>query len=177
MKNNLMVDYVSTADVIKFLKKRIGQTFEVQNVYRLLNINTKNSSIYSVLNRLNKNGMISFIKNSKPKEFIINDSMVDHKPKNNKRRKPVANKKQSIGFEHVENNPIGFSSNGLLNENQQRTDIQNQFRHEVENAASIDIAQTMSRVVMVSEQNKILREALEKIVLILDQAGVIERSS
>jgi len=152
----------------KYLKSKVGQKVEVGLLRKELNLGKENTGVNAKIKHLQEHGKIERIKDSSPLAVkvlaaILGDDLT--KQKNT----------MDVKYDKITNNnyPSFFNGNTSL----MQTDTQKAFRNDIEQAASIDIAETMSRVIKVNEQNKMLRDALENIVLILDQAGVIEKSN
>lgn len=140
-------------EIDKYLKKRIGQTIEQHVLKKDLRIG--DTSISSKLSYLNKQGKIKYDRSTMPASIIVLPSMVDN----------------YVSREAQPRRDIKTVGAPIHTPQARTTELMMQA---VLDTQPLDIAGLMHRVTQIDHQNNIYRNALEQIVLILEQVHIIE---
>ncbi len=153
--------------IINYLNENIGETFTGIELQFKTKIETSYGYAASILQRLHLDGLITRDENSCPFEYTVTKKIVivrkSHKNKNSNHGQDFDIKKQ-----------LALNTTMPRIEKIPRIDPNIKRLVDLNNTPSLDISGIMQHVVMVDEQNKMLRNALENIALILDQAGILD---
>jgi len=153
--------------IINYLNENIGKTFTSDEVQA----NSKTSASYGyagmILKELYLSNLITRKKDTRPIEYTITQEIVIE------RKTPGRKKGNSYQNSNIKKQ-LTLNTTPPRVEKIPRIDPNTKRLVDLKNTPSLDISGIMQHVVMVDEQNKMLRNALENIALILDQAGILD---
>ena len=155
---------VGTASKIeKLFLKNLNQPFTIQEIFKACKFGKTNSGVSHKLVAMIKKGKIVKDSSVYPATYtgiplhMIDGNKLNGKPKANGKLKGQA----AIDFSlRQQLTPQGYKNNESL--------------FAAKTTTALDIPGMMQHIINVDEQNKVYRNALENIALILEQAGVIE---
>lgn len=169
-----------SAIIQDYLEKHIGKTFTSGEVRENLNLSAKDNTFYTKIHGLKKAGHLI---TNPDGSFTVQPSIVNVIKKSSQypNQKPNPNPKPKPKQQKTKRNKNnGTSHQGASHQMEialtPAAHFHTQHLEITRDAQPIDLSVTMAHIMRVDEQNKMYRNALEQIVVLLEQAGIIEKA-
>jgi hypothetical protein len=157
----------TTKRLVKHLQKNVGQVYTLKKLKKTLGLSKGNTAINGKMRSLANDGFLGRTKiNSKSFEYTVLPSIVDceqRKPSNPHKTKQ--NGKQNHSFTEALENA----------KNTQLNSMQNFIPNQITTQHQSDLPQLLQRIIDVDAENRLLKNILEQVALLLEQAGTIEK--